>query len=153
MDFIIILFTMTCKDHSARSKVAFFERRWSSLFHEPKKILVASPGLRFHLYSFLLMKTLPVHIAPFLIKCDYAMNSIGVHTLQQKQCCLTLFSKQTFLFLAVNWAPIASLNAIIINPIQGNAKCFQMSLFLAFTSHWRVDRFQNTSFSDLSVFH
>ena len=32
---------------------------------------------RFHFYPFLLMKTLPVHIAPFSNR--YAMKTIGVH--------------------------------------------------------------------------
>ena len=41
--------------------------------------------LRFRFYPFLLMKTLPVHIAPF--SNEYAMKTIGVHTALAKRCC------------------------------------------------------------------
>ena len=41
--------------------------------------------LRFHFYPFLLMKTLPVHIAPFSNR--YAMKTIGVHIAPAKRCC------------------------------------------------------------------
>ena len=41
--------------------------------------------LRFRFYPFLLMKTLPVHIAPFSDK--YAMKTIGVHIAPAKWCC------------------------------------------------------------------
>ena len=41
--------------------------------------------LRFHFYPFLLMKTLPVHIAPFSNR--YAMKTKGVHIAPAKRCC------------------------------------------------------------------
>ena len=41
--------------------------------------------LGFHFYPFLLMKTLPVHIAPFSNR--YAMKTIGVHIAPAKRCC------------------------------------------------------------------
>ena len=41
--------------------------------------------LHFHFYPFLLMKTLPVHIAPFSNR--YAMKTIGVHIAPAKRCC------------------------------------------------------------------
>ena len=40
---------------------------------------------------FLLVKTLPVHIAPFSNK--YAMKTIGVHIAPVNRCCLIPFSK------------------------------------------------------------
>ena len=61
------------------------------------------------------------------------------------------FSKQCLLLGAVKKAPIASLNAIVINSLSTKElKHSQMSPFLVFTL--KTDRFQNAPFSTLCVF-
>ena len=48
----------------------------------------------FHFYPFLLMKTLPVHIAPFSNK--YAMKTIGIHITPTKRFINHLFKTKPF---------------------------------------------------------
>ena len=49
---------------------------------------------RFCFYPFLLMKTLPAHIVPFLN--EYAMKTIGAHTAPAKRCCRSPFQYKAF---------------------------------------------------------
>ena len=50
--------------------------------------------LRIRFYLFLLMKTLPLHIASFSNK--YAMKTIGVYIAPAKRCCKSLFKTKPF---------------------------------------------------------
>ena len=98
--------------------------------------------LRFHFYPFLLMKTLPVHIAPFSNK--YTMKTIGVPV------SLIPFSKQSLLLIAVKKAPIATLNATVVNsPLTKECEAF--SCVSIFGVHTENGSFSRRTFSNLCV--
>ena len=102
--------------------------------------------LRFRFYPFLLIKTLPVHIAPF--SNEYVMKTIGVHTAPAKWCCESLFQNKAFVSSCQedpNHEFECHCNQQSIN--NRNVKRFQMSPFLAFAL--KMDRFQNAPFSNL----
>ena len=58
---------------------------WGEVVWLKQPLLGYVPLLLFHLYQFLLMKALSVHIAP--ISNEYAMKTIGVHSAPAKWCC------------------------------------------------------------------
>ena len=91
------------------------------------------------------MKTLPVHIA--LFSNEYAMKTMGAFTLLQQNGVVNPLSKQSLLFIALLKAPIASLNAIVINSLL-TKECEALSNVSVFGVHS-----ENGSFSKRNVFN
>ena len=83
--------------------------------YEMRRSVYVHTLLCFHSYPLLLMKTLPVRIAPFSNK--NAIKTIGVHNAPVELVLLFPFSKQCLLSIVVIKAPMATLNAIVINSL------------------------------------
>ena len=97
--------------------------------------------------NFLLMKTLPVHIAQFSSK--YAMKMIGIHIAPAKLCCYSLLLIMPLLIVVIK-AQMATLSAIVINSLLAK-ECAAFSNLSVLALTLKTDRFQNAPFSDISV--